>query len=276
MRDVTICFAYYRNLGVLQEQLKRLRALPADLRAHLALSVCDDGSAICQSDEKTLPKTARAAIWEHIGLPYVLSRIDVNVRWNQDAARNIAVHRAATEWLLITDADHIPPERTLRALVEQDAIPVVLSSSGKKEETKHVIGDAEKISVKKVYAFARYTLWFNKEGKDHLTPYHSHPNSWFMTKAMYDRLGGYDETFAGYYGTDADFRDRVRALVGEPIRLALPIYRVPRETIPDASTTSYTRKDKTLDADLKDMIRKRDKTQGWQTKRLSFPWTIVA
>lgn len=275
MRDITICMAYYRNKGVLAEQLKRLRALPDGLKAHLQLSICDDGSAILQSDENKLPKTANGAEWEDIGFPFHLSRIDVNVRWNQDAARNIAVHRAQTEWLLLTDIDHIPPEKTLRSLIEDESIPTITKSAGRKEQTYHTVGEPERINTKKVYCFRRMTLYGMEKKGDRLSPYHSHPNSWFMTRGVYEKIGGYDERFAGMYGTDAEFRDRIRAVVGDAARLDLPLYRVPREVITDASTTTYTRKDSNLDDRLRDVIKKRDKTPGWQPKRMTFPWTII-
>jgi hypothetical protein len=248
MKDITICLPYYRNHGMLVEQCRRLRALPADLRQHLRLIVVDDGSALLQKDEFALPESAVAADVQDAGMPFELYRINVNVRWNQDAARNLAVDRATTEWLLLIDIDHIPPHDTLQRLV------------------------SEKYSSKMIYRFNRMTWW----GGDRLEPYKPHPNSWFMTKEMFDALGGYDERFAGLYGTDADIKERVEAKLGrEPAMLDLVLLRVPRETIPDASTTTYLRKQKEDDA-FKDARRRRNATPGWQPMRLRFPWERVA
>ena len=62
-------------------------------------------------------------------------------------------------------------------------------------------------------------------------------------RGMYERdRAVYDERFAGHYGTDAEFRDRAVRAAGEPVMLPVPIYRVPRSTIADASTTTYVRK----------------------------------
>jgi hypothetical protein len=211
--------------------------LPEPLREQLRLIVVDDGS----------PEGHEAKYSTKVGIAFDLYRIKVDIRWNQDAARNLAVHHAKTVWLLLTDIDHIPPEGTLRYLVERS------------------------FDDQRVFKFQRQTL--EKGGKT--TPYKPHPNSWFMTKKTFDRLGGYDESLAGFYGTDADFRSRIEAVVGQPLMLDVPLIRVPRDIIPDASTTTYTRKDPLIDIKLGDMIRKRNATPGWRTKRLSFPWERV-
>lgn len=233
---------------MLVEQCRRLRELPADLRSHLRLIVVDDGSAILQQGETELPPMAIAATHMDAGVAFELYRINVNVRWNQDAARNLAVHQAKTDWLLLVDIDHIPVENTLRSLVNGSHDPNM------------------------VYRFARRT-W---EPGGLITEYHSHPNSWYMTKAFYNAIGGYDERFAGLYGTDADFKERVWAkLGGEPVMLVEFLLRVPRETIPDASTSSYERK-QPEDNRFKDERRRRNATPGWQTQRLTFPWERLA
>lgn len=246
-RAFTICLPFYRNAGMLREYCRRLRDWPDGLKAMAELIVVDDGSMILQENEKQLPGIARPARHEMIGMPFRLYRMNVNVRWNQDACRNLAVHEAKTEWVLLTDMDHIVPEQTARLLVEAE------------------------LSPKMVYVFTRQTL----EANHVLTNYKPHPNSWFMTREMYWAIGGYDERFAGLYGTDADFKERVWAKVGEPVRLDAPLIRVPRETIPDASTTTYERK-QTQDGQLKDLRRRRNATPGWKPMHLTFPWERLA
>lgn len=236
MNDITICLPYFENAGMLKEQCRRLAALPETLKARLRLIVVDDGSP------------EHPAVWQDVGLPFSLYRIQVNVRWNQDAARNIAAHHAETPWLLLTDIDHIPPEETLEALV------------------RHTYdGD-------KVYRFMRMTL----EKTQRLTPYKPHPNSWFMGRSLYWKIGGYDESFAGLYGTDADFRNRAAAAATAVEMMPHHLIRVPRDTIKDASTPEETWGRKTpTDAALGPMIQKRNLTRGWQPKVLSFPYDLV-
>jgi hypothetical protein len=95
-----------------------------------------------------------------------------------------------------------------------------------------------------------------------------------MTKEMFDRIGGYDERFAGYYGSDGEFRDRVRKHAGEPVMLEQYLLRVPREIVPDASTTVYGRKEQ---QDREGVERARRLiAKDPVPKRLTIEWERVA
>lgn len=227
------------NSGMLERQFRAMESLPDDLRDQLGMIVVDDGSP------------SGLAFGRQIGLPLSVYRIDVDVRWNQDAARNIAAHHARTRWLLLTDMDHLVPEATWRALC------------------------ADKLNKEYVYRFQRCTLDADGE-KPTISPYKPHPNSWLMTKDMYDRIGGYDERFAGHYGTDAEFRDRVEKSCRNVIMLIYPLWRVPRTTIHDASTTTYTRKGDPIDNGALVRIKmQRAMEPEWKPKRLTFPYHEV-
>ena len=232
MNTVTIILAYYENAGMLDEQCAYLAALPEDMRAHLRLIVVDDGSPNAP---------ARGS---DIGLPFEIYRTLVDVRWNQDFARNLGVHHAPPGWMLLTDMDHRPPRETLRALIEGD------------------------YDERAAYKFKRVSM-------PRLDPYKPHPNSWFLTKALYDKAGGFDERFAGYYGTDWDFRDRLQKAAREITMLDEILIRYPREVIPDASTTTYARREKWDGPNIAKIKEARAREKGWQPKRLSFPWEKV-
>lgn len=251
MKSLTICMPYYCNEGMLEEQLKRFRALPAAVKEKLELIVVDDGTgeACFTPDGQPTDRACSQAIpaWlEDIGFPYRLFKILVDVRWNQDAARNIAAREAKSDWLLLTDIDHIAPVSTL-----EEILPLNLDGQY-------------------VYRFSRRTM--EKGGAS--SPYKPHPNSWLMTKKVYWKLGGYDESLAGKYGTDADFRDRVVAVTGHPNMLVQPLLRVPRDVIPDASTTTYERK-APEDAVLRDMVKLRNARPGWAPVHFRFPFKEV-
>jgi glycosyltransferase involved in cell wall biosynthesis len=234
-RDFTLILPYYENPEQLQRQYKTFGALPDDVRNHLDLIVVDDGS----------PDHPAIAPDGPVVRTFRLFRIDVDVRWNWLAARNIGVHHARTDWVLLTDIDLELPEVTARRVQEQ------------------------KLSTDNVYRFGRLTA-------PELTPYKPHPNSWMMTRKMFDRIGGYDERFSGFYGTDGEFRDRVRANAARVIILEeFPLIRVPRELVPDASTTRYGRKEK-QDHDGVTRIRAQIAREGGKPKRLSFPYHQVA
>lgn len=232
MNPTSLVLAYYENPGQLRRQYALLRSMPADIRAHLQVVIVDDGSP------------ENPAFAEDIGMPLEVYRIGVDIRWNQDAARNIGAKHAANEWLLLTDIDHEVPEQTWRGVVFGDL-------------TKHW-----------VYRFSRVSA-------PDMEPYKPHPNSWFMTKATYERAGGYDERFAGFYGTDADFRDRA-SKAGPTCILSYPIIRVPREVQPDASTTRYARKTIEDSQEIKRIKDERSRVPNWRPVRYRFAYKRVA
>lgn len=203
MNSVSVCLPYYLNAGMLARQYSEIAAYPEEVKSHLELVVVDDGS----------PRDPAVDVARPPGLPPVkIFRMALDVRWNQDACRNLAAAQAAFPWLLLTDIDHLIPANTARRVVE--------------------------MSLRRdcVYRFARVSA-------PDLSPYKPHPNSWLMTRALYDAIGGYDERFAGFYGTDAPFRDACRQHATAVVDLKEHLVRVPREVIPDASTTTYGRKE---------------------------------
>lgn len=208
-RPFTVVLSYYENQGMLDRQLETFAAYDADLRTMISVVVVDDGS----------PR--RPAVIRPCGLYVQLWRMSRDVRWNQDACRNLGAKVAPAHWLLLTDIDHLVPENTAGTLVW---------------------GKADKRCA---YRFTRLTL----PGE---VPYKAHPNTWFMRRELFDLVGGYDERFAGWYGTDGDFAGRVNAAALSIDQRPEPVVRVPREVIPDASTTTYARK---TDADREAIAR---------------------
>lgn len=239
MTPVTLVMPYYENPGMLKEQFARLCILPDELRRNICVVVVDDGSP-------NYPAKA-----EEIGMSLQIYRITVDVRWNQDAARNIGAKHAKTEFLLLTDVDHIVPEDTWRELVGRD--------------------DWQDDYA---YIFSRCTL--KALSPDVLEEYKPHPNSWFMSKKLYDRIGGYDERFAGFYGTDGDFKVRTVAQAKKFIQLPQLLYRVPREVIPDASTTTYKRKEDYDRPTVSKLLKAREREADSRPKRYRFPYERVA
>lgn len=208
MTPFTMVLAYYDNPTMLRHHFEHWRALHEDIAPFLNVIVVDDGSptrpagGVLNGLEVEVLKC-----W--IG-SYQVWRMGVDVRWNQDACRNIGVREASTQWVLLTDMDHVVPEFTWRALMDG------------------------KLKKKNVYRFARVNA-------PALDPYKPHPNSWALTKRKYWDIGGYDEALAGNYGTDGDWLVRVRRHA-DIVDLPVPLIRYPREVIPDASTTTLARK----------------------------------
>lgn len=225
--SVTFVYPYYRNPIFLQRQIQRWHQYQPDFRAHLSAIVVDDGSP--EPAEKILKLIAPP-------FPIRLFRIEVDVRWNWLAARNIGMHYA-DGWCVLTDMDHIIPHETAGALVFGKHDPEV------------------------IYRFSRREA----DGRQ----IHPHPNSMLMTRAMFWKVGGYDETLSGHYGTDGDWRRRCAATAKV---LTLPYELERHEYEDDSSTLSYKRK-QPEDAGKKAILAKRRK--GWRPKTLSFPYHEV-
>lgn len=238
MRPITLIQAYYENAGMLTHQHAFFAAMRKDVREHLHWIVVDDGSP-----------TAPATMWD-VGLAsFKLFRMQVDIPWNQDACRNLGVSQAQTKWVLLTDMDHMVPEDTLLRVMT-----AVLQESA-------------------VYQFTRNSVISLEPFKT--IPYKHHPNTWLMTRAMYEAVGGYDERFAGHYSTDGDFAARIKARASTIERLPEHILRVPREVIPDASTTTYARKKPEDAAAIVRIKKERAESAPWRPLNGLFPWEEV-
>lgn len=166
-----------------------------------------------------------------------LFRIEQNLRWNWIAARNIGANHAPEGWLLLTDMDHVVPESTLESVIY----------SVRRHDT--------------IYGFARM-----EHTGEWIEP---HKNSWLLTRSMFWKVGGYDETLSGHYGTDGDWRRRCASTAKMAI-LSDPLVRY--EFVDDAST-SYPRK---LQEDTQFVQRTvASRRPGWTPKTLSFPYQEV-
>lgn len=239
MNLFTLVMAYYENGRMLNEQLRVMRELPDRIRTKLHVRIVDDGS----------PKHPARAFCEGIrasnygfadGLAsFELWRMQVDVRWNQDACRNWGVQHATTPWVLMTDMDHVVPAETWERLM---------------------FGQLD----------AAHAYTFTRVNAPKREPYKPHPNSWAMTRSLFWYAGGYDEALAGNYGTDGDFKVRVNR-VGPIVPLDVPVIRYPREVIPDASTTTLERKSERDKENVTKLVKMRRGDPKWCPLHFSFP-----
>lgn len=241
MRDITLIFAYWNNATMANIQADYYSALPADIRSHLHVILVDD----CSESRPIVPV---------VNFDYREYRVLQHRRWDWLVCRNLGHHEATTEWRIMTDIDHIVPEQTLRYVMNEELDP------------------------EKAYHFSRMTLESPTDFTK-LVPYKRHGDSWMMTGAAFDKVGGYDERFSGLYGSSGEFTGRVTSRLGTPLQLHVPLWRVGRETVPDASTPKEidgkpTRK---TPHDRAGMIqaRRRILKEGGAPKRLTLPWERV-
>lgn len=206
---ITYVTPYYENAGMLREQLAALGSASEHILGAVEYIVVDDGSPDNPAAE--VVKEFHKEGWLD-GLDFKLFRILKDVRWNHIAARNIGVHYSTHQWLMLTDIDHVVPPDTFG----------------------HLLGTLNKLDKNTFYTFDRVDA-------PHRVPYKSHPHTWLMSRALWDKFGGYDERFSGHYGMDFLARERLLA-IAQTKHLKYPIIRYPREVIADASTTRYERK----------------------------------
>lgn len=228
-RRITFVYPYYENPEFLKKQILGWRRFPAQLRDLIDVIIVDDGS----------PKhPAKDVIVDSIWPMHLrLFRIDVDVRWNWLAARNIGMHHTMTQWNVLTDMDHVVLHNVATSLTRRDYRPDTIYRFGRKESNGLII--------------------------------HPHPNSMFMTRDVFWAVGGYDEALSGHYGTDGDWRRRC----AKTARIRLLPERLERhEYEGDSSTTAYKRK-QPEDAGKKAIIARRG--PGWRPLTLSFPYHEV-
>lgn len=238
MNQLTVVFPYFENPGMLQKQIDVFNCYPDWVKQNLELIVVDDCSPSKHRAEVHYPN-----FYTHPqGYHFSLYRILTKVRWGWLQCRNMGAKFAQYPWLMLTDIDHIIPGDTIEYLVKKELEP------------------------KKFYTFSRA----NYPGADSYKP---HPNSYFMTKELYWNVGGYDETFAGHYGTDGMWRRRCEELA-KGVRLDQVILRVDRKIIADASTTTLDRKEN-RDPKALDDIREFKEAHGVGVQVLRLPWKKI-
>lgn len=272
MRDLTFVCAFFENQGMLREQQKVWREYPKALKPHFHTVVTDDLS----------PHSPARDVFEPSGIGSQQLYLALeHRRWDWLFARNLGVEKAATEWVLLTDIDHVVPTETLRTLLTAEMLPgdleLDLSPKGPSRRVympldPNFIFRFSRVDARKPYPWKLSDL----------PPYKAHPNSWLMTRAMFDRMGGYDERFSGFYGSDSDFRERCKVRPTNAnthpaegvVRLDIPLVRYPREIIPDASTTTYERKASEDGLNVPRIKSERSRIEGWRPLRLTIPFRL--
>lgn len=225
LKPLTLVVSFYENPTWLDTQATVWRSYAAALAAALSIVIVDDGSPVPCVTPTNVPAAIR------------LFRIDVDVRWNWLAARNIGAHHAADGWILLTDIDHVVPETTLRAVMEGQHDPRVVYVFSRREHTGELVNP--------------------------------HSASFLMTRQMFWRIGGYDERLSGFYGTDGLYRKRLAA------HAQIQILRdelIRHEYVADSSTQRYGRK-QPQDAQLRALVASLPPKS--RPKTLSFPYHEV-
>lgn len=222
------------------EHQKRWLAYPQFILDNLRFIIVDDGSSI---------KPAVNYLVKDISKLHIeIYRIDIDRRWNQDGAKNLGALFCVNEWIFLSDMDHFLPEFTATRIF--DLCP----------------------SIWTYFTFSRLTATGINDDISSFKPYKPHPNSYLIHWQLYWRVGGYNEDYCGYYGTDWIFRQSLKAF-GYEERINSPIIRFPRALIEDASTSGIERKSVQDRESILKLYKHNRKRRCYQFPRaLRFPW----
>lgn len=181
LEHLSICCAYYRNPAMLREHHRVLSSYPSAIRERVTLIVGDDGSPEGDGAAEALEGRFKRLILE-LQLDIRVYRLLRHVPWGSKGARNTAVWEAPDGWCLVTDIDHV-------------LMP----------------NDAGRLFGKNLDPSCYYIL--GRRRADTGEEYHPHPNSYLLTRSLYwERVGGCNEDWDGFYGTDGPFRSRINSL----------------------------------------------------------------
>lgn len=239
-RPMTLVVPYYDNPQMFAEQQRTWLAFSAEVRQALHVIVVDDGSPRHRADGQVLSETRGALA------SFRVFRTGVDVRWNWLFCRNLGVEQATTEWVLMTDMDHVVPETTWHRVM---------------------VGPLDQ----------HHAYRLSRVQAPDMAPRNPHPNTWILTRHMFlNRIGGYDERFSGVYGTDGEFHGRVELWAQRIVVLPEVTVVYPDSVVPDACTTTYGRKEP-IDRERRAQIRHDIRSLGdnYVPKRLTFPWQQV-
>jgi hypothetical protein len=206
---------YYDNAGMLGVHIDEWMKWPEAAVKGLKIVIVDDGTPEGLPASRVIQ--ARMDEIERKVIKVSVYRVAPDIPWNQDGARNLGMKECRTPFALMTDMDHLLPARMAERLA-------YLAESG-------TIRD-------RTYLMPRQWVY---ETRQEIPP---HPNTFLFRVSEFWEMGGYDEDFAGHYGSDGNFRKCCKGLGLQEIQtqdFGLLVYR--RTDVPDASTRNYGRKE---------------------------------
>lgn len=213
MNEITLIIPYYRAPLMLSQHLQVIKNYPEQLRVVLV----DDCS----------PEPAEEVIDGWKSPNFSLYRIDTDLAWNREGARNLGATVAETDWIIQIDTDHLLQHNSAALLLSYPIERYVWYRF-----PRYRVGKADETRKKD-------TIPEDQEYGE-IKP---HIDSYLCTKDMYWKAGGYNEDFVGFLGGGGQFLKMMKLIAGEPELLPNDIYLevYTRHVIPDASVSDLSR-----------------------------------
>ena len=170
-----------------------------------------------------------------------LLRITSDIMWNQGGARNLGAYYAMASKLVMTDVDHVFPERTLAHFIKR------------------------KCNYNDIFRFRKFNGL-----KKAPTGY----NIFLLNKQLFKDFNGYDETFCGHYGYEDVHLFDSFAKSGIEIK-KIPYWYPANDLIIDRKT-EYHSLIRDTKRNLELLQNKRKGLEIWHSKlSLNFEWEIT-
>jgi hypothetical protein len=225
---LTLIFPYYDAPKMLEFQMSVWEKYSSKPR----IIVVDDAS----------PKNSAFGILSKSTYPNLsLFRIEENIRWNAEGAKNLGFHNASG-WCISTDIDHVIPD---------DTVSVV--------ETYAKLGSLRRESF---YRFLRKRMPDDARFFIHRSSYLIHAEDFWAA-------GGYDEDYSGYYAGDLEFSVNVLEAKYNLFMLHEYLHLYGKKTIPDAQTSEWERD---INENKKVLALKKDGAFKALKPHLRFSW----
>ena len=233
---LSVCYPYYRHRETIKRHLQEWLSWSYELRSQFDFIIVDDGS----------PEPLELPLCD-LNLRHY--RVLEDIPWNY-GAKNLAVQQAMTEWLFISELDHVITERAAQLLLQC-----------LRPDTHNDV-----LTVNRQAA---------SEAADPRYSSKPHPATWLLTRTTFELAGGFDEDFSGRYGHDDTYFVAMLREIGANFQYAPDVVlecHSGNHDLPDADLTGVVGKDpsentRLLQEKLRDMKRPEN--------RLRFGWNFV-
>lgn len=234
---MTVVYPFYNHHEIFKHHLDTWSHYDTALRARIEFIVVDDCS------KKPLEISGEYPI------DLSVYRVTDHIYWNY-GAKNLGIRKSKYDWFLLSELDHLIPEKAARRILTLRRSPDIY------------------------FMFRRRNT--AKEAKDCYSR-SCHPATFYMSRELFEKVGGIDEDFSGEYGYDDIFFRECLQHLGARVK-------VPRWI----TLTNYSGNHQFSDADLwydtsiprdlsrnKEILKKKRETMEVNRDQIRFRWEKV-